>query len=139
MSFRTQISGAAQHLAPERRMPFFRQARSEGAITMYYVLASRLPTVPERCGSGLMPGPSDFVPCRSGLGLDFLRIFCISTKRMLTSFQYSNDTVKQNCGLCVTLSYHLITESMKLHFLISKDLPSYALTMDVLFLKQHLM
>ena len=48
-------------------------------ITMLYVLAAGLRAVHERCLLGSMLGSSDFVWCRSGLGLEFPIHFCISS------------------------------------------------------------
>ena len=52
-----------------------RMSDSGEAITVHYVLATGLHAVHERCRPGSMHGPPDFVRCRSGLGLDFLRNF----------------------------------------------------------------
>ena len=53
---------------------------SRDKITMYHALAAGLCAVLGRCWPGSMLGSSDIVRCRSGLGLDFWRNFCISSK-----------------------------------------------------------
>ena len=53
------------------------------ANTMYYALAAGLRAVLEKCWPGSMLGSADFVRCRSGLGLGFWIIFCISTPNLL--------------------------------------------------------
>ena len=53
------------------------------AITMYYALAAGLRAVIERCWPGSMLGSTDFVRCRSGLGLGFWRTFCTSSHHVI--------------------------------------------------------
>ena len=56
---------------------------------MHYASAAGLRAVLERCWLGSMLGSADFVRCRSGLGLVFWRIFCISSLANSTVAEFS--------------------------------------------------